>query len=51
MYFQVWTEGELSRNDKKDDRWIDSQDIHLFEPASVRHYHFLCWELTVNDQG
>jgi hypothetical protein len=37
MYFQVWTEGELSRNDKKDDRWIDSQDIHLFDPASVRH--------------
>lgn len=35
--FQVWTEGELSRNDKKEDRLIARPFIY-FEPASVRHY-------------
>ena len=29
-YFQMWTESELSRNNKKDDRLTDSLDIHLF---------------------
>lgn len=52
-YFQLGTNGELIRNNKKD-RHIDRQPGHSFILSlrqSDTNYHFLCKELTITNEG
>lgn len=52
-YFQLGTNGELIRNNKKD-RHIDRQPGHSFIlilRQSDTNYHFLCKELAITNEG